>query len=95
MGGKALKEILTNQCASMQMAIEACMPTIIHHRHIWISIYLDHYFWAGMRNTQRSKSMHVFFNKFITRNSSLIQFVKQYDNCLESRGQRERENRML
>ncbi|RYQ99167.1 hypothetical protein Ahy_B07g087056 [Arachis hypogaea] len=32
-----------------------------------------------------------FFNKFITRNSSLIQFVKQYDNCLGSREQRERE----
>ncbi|RYR60750.1 hypothetical protein Ahy_A04g017807 [Arachis hypogaea] len=36
--------------------------------------------------------MHSFFNKFITRNSSLIQFVKQYDNCLGSREQRERES---
>ncbi|QHO19105.1 Protein FAR-RED ELONGATED HYPOCOTYL [Arachis hypogaea] len=35
--------------------------------------------------------MHAFFNKFITRNSSLSQFVKQYDNCLASREQRERE----
>ncbi|QHO43517.1 Protein FAR-RED ELONGATED HYPOCOTYL [Arachis hypogaea] len=35
--------------------------------------------------------MHAFFNKFITRNSSLIQFLKQYDNCLGSREQRERE----
>ncbi|RYR01587.1 hypothetical protein Ahy_B06g080470 [Arachis hypogaea] len=33
-----------------------------------------------------------FFNKFITRNSSLIQFVKQYDNCLGSREQAERES---
>ncbi|RYR41289.1 hypothetical protein Ahy_A08g037702 [Arachis hypogaea] len=36
--------------------------------------------------------MHSFFNKFITRNSSLIQFVKQYDNCLGSREQAERES---
>ncbi|QHO19383.1 Protein FAR-RED ELONGATED HYPOCOTYL [Arachis hypogaea] len=35
--------------------------------------------------------MHSFFNKFITRNSSLRQFVKQYDNCLASREQAERE----
>ncbi|RYQ90257.1 hypothetical protein Ahy_B09g096450 isoform J [Arachis hypogaea] len=35
--------------------------------------------------------MHLFFNKFITRNSSLRQFVKQYDNCLASREQIERE----
>ncbi|RYQ90565.1 hypothetical protein Ahy_B09g096615 [Arachis hypogaea] len=45
-----------------------------------------------MRSTQRSESMHSFFNKFITRNSSLIQFVKQYDNCLGSREQVERES---
>ncbi|RYR14715.1 hypothetical protein Ahy_B04g071392 [Arachis hypogaea] len=61
-------------------------------RHIWIPIYLDHHFWAGMRSTQRSESMHSFFNKFITRNSLLIQFVKQYDNCLGSREQAERES---
>ncbi|RYR78433.1 hypothetical protein Ahy_A01g003244 [Arachis hypogaea] len=61
-------------------------------RRIWVPIYLDHHFWAGMRSTQRSESMHSFFNKFITRNSSLIQFVKQYDNCLGSREQAERES---
>ncbi|XP_057747569.1 protein FAR-RED ELONGATED HYPOCOTYL 3-like [Arachis stenosperma] len=36
--------------------------------------------------------MHAFFNKFITRNNSLIQFVKQYNNCLGSKEQRERES---
>ncbi|RYQ95459.1 hypothetical protein Ahy_B08g090759 [Arachis hypogaea] len=60
-------------------------------RHIWIPIYLDHHFWDEMRSTQRSESMHTFFNKFITCNSSLSQSVKQYDNCLASREQRERE----
>ncbi|RYR50331.1 hypothetical protein Ahy_A07g036922 [Arachis hypogaea] len=60
--------------------------------HRWVPIYLDHHFWLKMRSTQRSESMHSFFNKFITHNSSLIQFVKQYDNCLGSREQRERES---
>ncbi|RYR47400.1 hypothetical protein Ahy_A07g033325 [Arachis hypogaea] len=157
MGGNAPKGFLTDQCASMKRALEACMPTTIHRwciwhimkkipsklngykghadieqemsqvvwnsyskdsfdrnwndfllnfgladnkwlsdlyedRHIWVPIYLDHYFWAGMRSTQRSESMHSFFNKYITRNSSLIQFVKQYDNCLGSREQAERES---
>ncbi|RYR22231.1 hypothetical protein Ahy_B03g067509 [Arachis hypogaea] len=52
----------------------------------------DHHLWISvrMRSTQRNEIMHTFFNKFITRNSSLIQFVKQYDNCLRSREQRER-----
>ncbi|RYR12364.1 hypothetical protein Ahy_B04g069898 isoform A [Arachis hypogaea] len=61
-------------------------------RHIWVPVYLDHHFWAGMRSTQMSESMHSSFNKFISRNSSLIQFVKQYDNCLGSREQAERES---
>ncbi|RYQ87955.1 hypothetical protein Ahy_B09g095453 isoform D [Arachis hypogaea] len=68
------------------------LSDLYEDRHIWVPIYLDHHFWAGMRSTQRSKSMHSFFNKYITRNSSLIQFVKQYDNCLESREQAERES---
>ncbi|XP_025678126.1 protein FAR1-RELATED SEQUENCE 4-like [Arachis hypogaea] len=59
--------------------------------HIWIPVYLDHHFWAGMRSTQRNESMHSIFNKFITQNSSLRQFVKQYDNCLASREQAKRE----
>ncbi|QHN95408.1 Protein FAR-RED ELONGATED HYPOCOTYL [Arachis hypogaea] len=59
--------------------------------YIWIPVYLDHHFWAEMRSTQRSKSIHAFFNKFITRYSSLRQFVKQYNNFLTSREQRERE----
>ncbi|RYR33254.1 hypothetical protein Ahy_A10g047815 [Arachis hypogaea] len=69
-----------------------CYPNLYEDRHIWVPIYLDHHFWTGMRSTQRSKSMHSFFNKFITQNSSLIQFVKQYDNCLGSREQAERES---
>ncbi|RYQ82104.1 hypothetical protein Ahy_B10g100692 [Arachis hypogaea] len=67
------------------------LSKLYEDRHIWISIYLDHHFWAGMRSTQKSESMHVFFNNFIMQNSSLIQFVKQYNNCLGSREQRERE----
>ncbi|RYR19928.1 hypothetical protein Ahy_B03g064886 [Arachis hypogaea] len=68
------------------------LSDLYEDRHIWVPIYLDHHFWAGMRSTQRSESMHSFFNKFITRNSSLIQFVKQYDNCLGSTEQAERES---
>ncbi|RYQ88314.1 hypothetical protein Ahy_B09g095577 isoform F [Arachis hypogaea] len=68
------------------------LSDLYEDRHIWVPIYLDHHFWAGMKSTQRSESMDSFFNKFITRNSSLIQFVKQYDNYLGSREQAERES---
>ncbi|RYQ79556.1 hypothetical protein Ahy_Scaffold5g107779 [Arachis hypogaea] len=66
-----------------------CCPSkaemLKQHRELSMSI-------RRMRSTQRSESMHSFFNKFITWNSSLIQFVKQYDNCLGSREQAERES---
>ncbi|XP_057756895.1 protein FAR-RED IMPAIRED RESPONSE 1-like [Arachis stenosperma] len=137
MGGNAPKGFLTDQCASIKRALEACMPTTIYCWCIWhimkkISSKLNGYkghadieqemsqvvfnshskdsfdrnwndfllnfglvenkWLSGMRSTQRSESMHSFFNKFITQNSSLIQFVKQYDNCLGSREQAERES---
>ncbi|RYR57075.1 hypothetical protein Ahy_A05g022816 [Arachis hypogaea] len=111
MGAKASKGILSDQCASMQMAIKSCIPTTIHRckavyvsvhlssdlqlfedRHLWIPVNLDHHFWVRMRSTQRSESMHAFFNKFITRNGLLIHFVKQYYNCLGSREQKKRQS---
>ncbi|RYR29495.1 hypothetical protein Ahy_B01g053900 [Arachis hypogaea] len=68
------------------------LSDLYEYCHIWILIYLDHHFWAELRSTQKSESMPTFLNKFIMRNSSLIQFIKQYDNCLGSREQRERES---
>ncbi|RYQ84672.1 hypothetical protein Ahy_B10g104127 isoform B [Arachis hypogaea] len=65
---------------------------LFEYRHLCIPFYLDPYFWVGIKSIQRSESIHAFFNKFITCNSSLIQFVKQYNNCLGSREEKERES---
>ncbi|KAK4709674.1 hypothetical protein R3W88_004187 [Solanum pinnatisectum] len=43
----------------------------------WVPVFLKHDFWAGMMSTQRSESMHVFFYGYISKRSSLKQFVKQ------------------
>ncbi|RYR55632.1 hypothetical protein Ahy_A06g030815 [Arachis hypogaea] len=65
-------------CFSMYVSSDlSVFVKLYEDRHLWIPLYLDRHFWAGMRSTQRSESIHVFFNKFIMRNSSLIQFVKQ------------------
>ncbi|KAL4292677.1 hypothetical protein AHAS_Ahas18G0052000 [Arachis hypogaea] len=58
------------------------------HDNNWLN---EHEFWAGMRSTQRSESMHSFFDKYLTCRSSLIQFVHQYDNCLADKEQQELE----
>ncbi|RYQ92584.1 hypothetical protein Ahy_B09g098809 [Arachis hypogaea] len=67
MGWKAPKDILTDQCASMQRAIEMCMPTIIHRWCIWyimkkISNKLNSY----KRHEEIEQEMsHVVWNSFI------------------------------
>ncbi|RYQ90751.1 hypothetical protein Ahy_B09g096755 isoform A [Arachis hypogaea] len=76
MGAKPPKGILTDQCALMQRAIEInwndfiikfglggnkWLSELYEDRLLWIPVYLDHHFWAGMRRTQRSET---FFNKF-------------------------------
>ncbi|RYR64706.1 hypothetical protein Ahy_A03g010770 [Arachis hypogaea] len=64
---------------------------IYHIRNIWVPVFLEHEFWAGMRSTQRSESMHSFFDKYLMCRSSLVQFVHQYDNCLADKEQQELE----
>ncbi|XP_073219703.1 protein FAR1-RELATED SEQUENCE 5-like [Cicer arietinum] len=58
-----------------------------HHR--WAPTLLRKYFWEGMSTTQRSESIHSFFDGYIKSTTSLNQFVKQYDNALISRAEKE------
>ncbi|GFQ03315.1 protein far-red impaired response 1 [Phtheirospermum japonicum] len=51
----------------------------------WASVYLDHFFWAGMVSSQRSESMHAFFDDYIHHGSTLKQFVEQYAIALSTK----------
>ncbi|KAM3344523.1 hypothetical protein P3S68_024232 [Capsicum galapagoense] len=48
----------------------------------WVSVFLKHYFGAGIMSMQRCKSMHAFFDGYISSRSSLKQFVEQYEVSL-------------
>ncbi|XP_027364463.1 protein FAR-RED IMPAIRED RESPONSE 1-like [Abrus precatorius] len=58
-------------------------------RHRWVPIYLKQDFWAGLSTTQRSESVHAFFHGYLNSKTSLQQFVKQYDNTLKSKVEKE------
>ncbi|KAK7255914.1 hypothetical protein RIF29_29342 [Crotalaria pallida] len=58
-------------------------------RHRWVPIYLKRYFWGGMSTTQRSEGIHAFFDGYINSTTSLRQFVKQYDNALRDKAEKE------
>ncbi|RYQ97184.1 hypothetical protein Ahy_B08g093202 [Arachis hypogaea] len=124
MGGNALKGFLTDQCASMKRALEACMPTTVHRWCIWhimkkipsklngykghadIEQEMSQVVWNSHSKDSFDRNWNDFLlnfgladNKWLSAcvwvyyaDLSLIQFVKQYDNCLGSREQAERES---
>ncbi|RYR78795.1 hypothetical protein Ahy_A01g003654 [Arachis hypogaea] len=61
-------------------------------QRMWVPIYFKGEFWAAMRNTQRSESMHAFYGGFLHSRTSLVQFVHEYDNVLGIKEQRELED---
>ncbi|XP_055800408.1 protein FAR1-RELATED SEQUENCE 6-like [Solanum dulcamara] len=48
----------------------------------WVSVFLKHYFWAGMMSTQRCELMHAFFDSYMNRRNFLKQFIEQYEIAL-------------
>jgi hypothetical protein len=56
-----------------------------NERHRWVSALLKKHFWAGMSTTQRTESIHAFFDGYINSTTTLRTFVEQYDNGLRRR----------
>ncbi|RYQ89161.1 hypothetical protein Ahy_B09g095954 isoform A [Arachis hypogaea] len=54
-------------------------------RRMWVPIFFKGEFWAAMRSTQRSESMHAFYGGILHSKTSLVQFVHEYDNVLGSK----------
>jgi len=62
---------------------------LYNERHRWVPTLLRKYFWVGMSTTQLSESIHAFFDGYTNSTTSLNQFMKQYDNALRSRVEKE------
>ncbi|RYR51113.1 hypothetical protein Ahy_A06g026165 [Arachis hypogaea] len=60
-------------------------------RQMWVPVFFKDEFWAGMRSTHRSESMHVFFDKYLNSKSSLLQFICQYQTYVIDKEQNELE----
>ncbi|KAF3616878.1 hypothetical protein FXO38_34288 [Capsicum annuum] len=58
----------------------------------WVPIFLKYFFSAGMLSTQRCESMHAFFDGYISGQSSLKQFVEQYEVFLRFKYEKELES---
>ncbi|XP_020211611.1 protein FAR1-RELATED SEQUENCE 6-like [Cajanus cajan] len=57
-------------------------------RHRWVPSFVRGGFWAGMSVNPRSESMHVFFYGYL-KQTTLKQFVDEYDNALQYKTEKE------
>ncbi|KAI8573348.1 hypothetical protein RHMOL_Rhmol01G0270100 [Rhododendron molle] len=64
---------------------------LYEERHRWVPAFLNDIFWAGMSSTQQSESMNSYFDGYIHSNTTLKEFVEQYDNALHKKVQKEEE----
>ncbi|XP_052723829.1 protein FAR1-RELATED SEQUENCE 5-like [Vigna angularis] len=65
------------------------LSSLYEERQMWVPCYLRNSFWAGMSTTQRSESMNAFFDGYINSRTTLQEFVKQYDNALQHKTEKE------
>ncbi|KAI8562666.1 hypothetical protein RHMOL_Rhmol03G0052300 [Rhododendron molle] len=64
---------------------------LYEERHRWAPAFVKDVFWAGMSTTQRSESMNAYFDGYVHSNTTLKEFVEQYDNALRNKVQKEEE----
>lgn len=47
-------------------------------RQKWVPAYLKHVFFAGISAEKQSQSMELFFEKYVSKNTTLLEFVLQF-----------------
>jgi hypothetical protein len=49
----------------------------------WVPAYTKDMFWTGMNTTQRSENMNAFFDNYVHSQTTLKEFVDEYDDALK------------
>ncbi|KAL7199835.1 hypothetical protein ACSBR2_022025 [Camellia fascicularis] len=83
------EENWNNLIENYQLESNKWLFGLFEARHQWIPAFVKDIFWVGMSTTQRSESMHAFFDGYINLKTTLKQFVEQYENALEKKVENE------
>ncbi|KAF5455808.1 hypothetical protein F2P56_025345 [Juglans regia] len=67
----------------------AWLQSLYSEQMYWVPVYLKNTFWAGMSTTQRIESMHAFFDGYAHSETTLKEFVDQFDNALRKKVENE------
>ncbi|XP_026402846.1 protein FAR1-RELATED SEQUENCE 4-like isoform X2 [Papaver somniferum] len=65
------------------------IQSLYEDRQKWVPIYLNDTFLAGMSTSQRSESINFFFDRYVTKVTTLKEFVEQYEVALHDRCEKE------
>ncbi|CAM8929756.1 unnamed protein product [Rhodiola kirilowii] len=63
--------------------------TLFTERSHWVPVYVKDIFWAGMLTTERSETMHPYFDGFVSTKTSLKQFLEGYEAIVQSKAEQE------
>ncbi|XP_016199945.1 protein FAR1-RELATED SEQUENCE 5-like [Arachis ipaensis] len=85
-------EVVIMLCISGTLMLFFFGADLYANRQKWVPIFFKSEFWAGVRSTHRSESMHAFYGGFLHCKSGLVQFVHEYDNVLRNKEQKELED---
>ncbi|KAL0010130.1 hypothetical protein SO802_005238 [Lithocarpus litseifolius] len=55
---------------------------LYNERYYWVPTFVKDTFWAGMSTTQRTESINAFFDGYVHHQTTLKEFVEQYDKAL-------------
>jgi hypothetical protein len=86
---------------SYHLQDNAWLHGLYSEKTFWVPAYLKDTFWAGMNTTQRSESMNAFFDNYVHAQTTLKEFVDQFDGALrrmvenEARADFDSFNRMI
>ncbi|KAJ8484644.1 hypothetical protein OPV22_017129 [Ensete ventricosum] len=67
----------------------AWLSTLYDNHHRWVPVYVKDSFWAGMSTTQRTESVHAFFEGYVNSKTTIKQFVERYDKALKIKVEKE------
>ncbi|XP_042448102.1 protein FAR1-RELATED SEQUENCE 6-like [Zingiber officinale] len=67
----------------------AWLKGLYEERHIWVPVFVKDTFWAGMSTTQRNQKISPFFDGIVYSNTTMRQFIEQYDIVLETKVEKE------
>ncbi|XP_056687860.1 protein FAR1-RELATED SEQUENCE 5-like [Spinacia oleracea] len=68
------------------------MQDAYDNRRQWAPAYNRGTFWAGMSSTQRSEGMNRYFKIHVDLECGLVQFIKNYEFCMNIKAEEEKED---